>query len=300
MNLTARAPERLDRFLARELPAYSRGKLAAIIAEGAVSVDGVVRKPAFLLDEGMVVTIDRLPISAPHDLTPHDIPLRILHEDEHLLVVDKPRGLATHPSPTLREPTLVNALLHRGQALSSAGGAYRPGIVHRLDKETTGLLVVAKSDSVHERLAVQLRSKEAERRYLARLVGRPRDERFLVEAPITRDPRSRQRMAVVARGRHAVTHFKVVRDLDPGVLAVARLETGRTHQIRVHATFAGHPVVGDPVYGRAPHDVRPMQLHAALLSFVHPEKETRMTFVAELPADFLGAEERDLSSLEPW
>lgn len=298
MELIADGQERLDRFLARRLPEHSRSKLAALVSEGRVTVNGKPTKPSRTLEPGDRVELAEVADTAPHDLTPADIPLAVLFEDDHLLVVDKPRGLATHPAPSLREPSLVNALLGRQTALSNVGEAFRPGIVHRLDKETTGLIVIAKRDAVHVALARQIETRTAERRYLAVAHGRFELPELRVEAPIGRDPANRQRMAVVTGGKPAATHFRIGRRLDAGTVVAARLETGRTHQIRVHLRSIGHPIVGDPVYGHRDDRNLPLQLHAAYLALDHPITGVRHVWTTAPPADFLAREAEDLGLLE--
>ncbi|MCW5942887.1 MAG: RluA family pseudouridine synthase [Fimbriimonadaceae bacterium] len=299
MRFEADAAERLDKFLARVLPQHSRTRLKKVIEEGGVLVDGVVRLPAHKLDAGMVVEIGEVPPTPPHDAEPFAMDLRVLYEDDFLLVIDKPRGLAVHPTRSQKAPTLVNALLARPHSLSTAGGGYRPGIVHRLDKETTGLIVVAKTDGAHVLLAKQFAAKTAERRYVAAVKGCPAEERFTVNAPIGRDPHSPIKMVVLEGGKDAVTHVRLLRRLDQGALVGCRLETGRTHQIRVHLAAVGHPVLGDHLY--APREYRdgPMQLHAALLRFVHPATGETLSFFTPAPEDFLAPDflESDLADL---
>lgn len=297
--MTADQEERLDKFLVRALPAHSRSKLAALIKEEGVLVEGRPRKAAFMLIKGMTVTLDEPREAEPHDLAPADIELEIVYEDEVLLVVNKPRGLATHPAASLNEPSLVNALLARLHPLSETAGDFRPGIVHRLDKETTGLLVVAKTDATHVALARQIELKTAERRYFALVHGLPDKEHFTIDAPIARDKKNRQKMAVDSRGRRAVTHVKLLKRLDAGCLLGVRLETGRTHQIRVHLSAIGHPVLGDRVYGRKGDDL-PMQLHAAYLAFDHPVTKERLVCFSAPPEDFLGREWATKEAIEGW
>lgn len=279
---------RLDKFLAQVMPEHSRTKLTRLIDAGAVLVDGHLAKPSFALEPGMVVSLTEEPTErAAHDLTPSDLPLDVVFEDDQLLVVNKPRGLATHPALSLKEPSLVNALLGRqGIQLSSTGEAWRPGIVHRLDKETTGLIMVAKTDSAHVSLAEQVATRTAERQYLAVLAGEPERDAWKVEAPIGRDPKNRQKMAVVTKGKHAVTHFKKIKRINAGTVVRCRLETGRTHQIRVHALFSGHPVLGDVNYAPKPYNEGPLQLHATYLAFNHPVSGDRLEFEVPPPADF--------------
>jgi len=289
MVLVADGPERLDRFLARMLPDHSRTKLSKLVASGEVKVDGKEAKPSLMLEPGMQVELAEPDEKAVHDLTPADIPLEVLYEDEDLLVVNKPRGLAAHPAASLKEPSLVNALLARNTALSTAAGEFRPGIVHRLDKETTGLMVVAKNDQAHVVLAKQMETKTAERRYFAVVAGNVEQERFTVAAPIARSKQNRLLMAVDAHGKPAVTHVRRLSRVTQGTVVACRLETGRTHQIRVHLRAVGFPVLGDTLYAPREYATGPLQLHAALLAFTHPRTGERVEVYADPPADFYGA-----------
>ncbi len=299
MRLTAESKERLDRFLSRSLPEHSRTKLARWIEDGEVRVgDQVVVRPSHELRPGDEVELVRPPESPVHDLTPVEIALTIAYEDADLLVVEKPRGLATHPAATSRAPSLVNALLARSHDLSQAGGAFRPGIVHRLDKDTTGLIVVAKNDAAHVALSRQIQAKTADRRYVALVGGEPGQERFSIEAPIGRDPTRPTRRAVRADGKPALTHALRIGQAGPGWLLALRLSTGRTHQIRVHLAACGLPVLGDPLYAPASLASGPLQLHAALLSFDHPTTGERVTLYSAPPADFLATVERAM--VEGW
>lgn len=245
----------------------------------------------------------RMPDAVPLDVAPEAIELSILYEDADLLVVNKPAGMIVHPGagPSAWGGTLVNALLHhcRG-SLSGIGGVIRPGIVHRLDKETSGLLVVAKNDQTHHHLSEQFKAHTTARLYWAIVKGRPHPPQGEVDAPIGRHPKDRQKMAVVSRGRHAVTQYTVLDAFPAFSLIACRLQTGRTHQIRVHMTHKGHPLLGDPVYGRPftppatwPEPVRTciaafrrQALHATLLGFTHPTSGKRLQFEVEAPADF--------------
>lgn len=286
MTLTVEEGDRLDRFLARCLPEYSRTKLADLISAGGVRVEGVVRKASFPVQSGMVVEIDGTPTTPIHDLEPVAIPLDVRYEDEHLLVVNKPRGMPSHPSPNISRSTLVNALLARSHTLSREGGEFRPGIVHRLDKDTTGLLMVAKTDTIHRALADQLREKHAERRYLAWLFGHLAQERFTVNAPIARNLQNRLQMKVYKNGKPSVTHFKRLLEAEDATLVAIRLETGRTHQIRVHASWIGHPVQGDAIYATGAWRHGALQLHAGFLAFDHPATGKRVTVTVDPPHDF--------------
>jgi 23S rRNA pseudouridine1911/1915/1917 synthase len=300
LRFEAQRPERVDRFLARSLPGHSRTKLARMIGDGLVLVDGLAVKPSFMLLPGMAVALDDPVDSPPHDLERADIPLTIVFEDEAFLVVDKPRGLAVHPASSLKEPSLVNALLGRGGSLSTIAGEFRPGIVHRLDKDTTGLLAVAKTDSAHAALASQFESKSAERRYFALVAGAFDQDKFIIEAPIGRDKRDRQRMAVDSKGKAARTEVYVVRRLDAGSLLALRLTTGRTHQIRVHLRAVGHPVLGDAVYAPREMQTMPLQLHAAYLELDHPTSGKRLNFYSEPPDDFVGREFCSREAVADW
>ncbi|MBI1756706.1 MAG: RluA family pseudouridine synthase [Fimbriimonas ginsengisoli] len=284
--MVAKQSDRLDRLLVTELPAFSRTRLAALISEGKVLVDGQPRKPSFHVEAGMRVCLDAPEPRAAHDLTPSDIPLDVVYEDEAILVVNKPRGLASHPARSLREPTLVNALLARPHDLSEVGPPFRPGIVHRLDKETTGLLLVAKTDFAHLALARQIEARSVSRIYVALARGRVEQDSFRIEAAVARDRRDRRKMAIDAGGRSAVTHGRVLNRDEMATLLALKLETGRTHQIRVHLASIGHPVVGDSIYGSKGREELPLQLHATLLAFDHPVTGERVELYAAPPLDF--------------
>ncbi|RYG30221.1 RluA family pseudouridine synthase [bacterium] len=290
MVLTADAKERLDRFLAKSLPEHSRSKLVRVISDGGLTVDGkVITKSSFQVEPGMSIQLEEVANSSAHTLVPSDIPIHVVYEDDSLLVVDKPRGLVVHPAPGLNEPTLVEALLGRGTKLSEGSAAFRPGIVHRLDKETTGLLVVAKTDAAHANLAAQIEAKTAGREYLAVVKGEIEREKFTIDAPLGPDPRDRTKRAVVSNGKVAITHLRRLGRADGGTILEARLETGRTHQIRVHLMAIGHPVLGDSIYAPVETQVGPLQLHAYRLAFEHPLTGERVSFETDPPADFNSA-----------
>jgi 23S rRNA pseudouridine1911/1915/1917 synthase len=288
--------QRLDAFLAGRLPELSRSRLAALVSEGAVTVNGKAVKPSYKVQPGDDIAVT-LPDIRPTQTVAQAIPLDVLFEDSELLVVNKPKGMATHPAPGSPDRTLVNALLAHCSDLSGIGGEERPGIVHRLDKDTTGLLVVAKTDFSHVALQKQIQSREAKRRYLALVWGRPTFEEAVIDAPIGRHPTDRVRMAAVRTGgRDAVTEVFVKERLGPCTLLECRLQTGRTHQIRVHCQLSGHPVVGDPTYGglRKSGDrtldervvaLHGQALHAYFLSFSHPRTGEALTLQAPLPAE---------------
>ena len=288
---------RLDRALSSRVPTLSRERLKVLTKAGALTRDGTaVRDPAIKVKGGETFTL-AVPDPEPAHNEPQEIALGIVYEDEHLLVVDKPAGLVVHPAAGNRDGTMVNALLHHcGGSLSGIGGVARPGIVHRIDKDTSGLLVVAKHNLAHEGLARQFADHSIDRRYLAIVSDVPRLAEGKVDAPLARSSHDRKKIAIVedGRGKRAVTHWKRLAVLKGAALVECRLETGRTHQVRVHMASIGHPLVGDPVYGRTrkPHrellkslDFHRQALHAAHLGFVHPVTKGRLSFDSALPSD---------------
>ena len=286
------APEnapRMDKCLAEAFPGYSRAFFAKLLAAGAVTVDGRTASAADKPRAGAAVCC-RLPEEpAAGEVRAEHIPLDIVFEDDAMLVVNKPKGMVTHPAAGNFAGTLVNALLGDGCRLSSCNGdPLRPGIVHRLDKDTTGLLVVAKTDAAHENLARQIREKQAHRIYTALCFGNVRVGEGVIDAPLGRSPRDRKKMAVLPGGRPAVTEYRVLARYGAYTLMEARLQTGRTHQIRVHFASRGFPVVGDPLYTRqkAPFQTDGQMLHAGRLELAHPVTGEWMTFTAPLPAYF--------------
>jgi 23S rRNA pseudouridine1911/1915/1917 synthase len=293
----AHAGWRLDRALAAAVPTLSRERLKALIRSGAVEAHGsAVRDPSLKVkgDEALRVAV---PEPAPAHNEAQDIPLTVVFEDDHLLVVDKPAGLVVHPAAGNLDGTLVNALLHHcAGKLSGIGGVARPGIVHRIDKDTSGLLVVAKSDVAHEGLARQFAAHSIDRRYLAIVSGVPRTAAGTVDAPLARSAVNRKKIAIVegSRGKRAVTHWKRLEVLSDAALIECRLETGRTHQVRVHMASIGHPLLGDPVYGRSGKShgkllkelrFQRQALHAAELGFTHPVTKNRLSFSSPMPPD---------------
>ncbi len=297
-----RAPERLDRFLADSLPDHSRSALKKIIDDGRVLLQGVPAKASLKLKGGEQIEV-AVPAAIPAEAVPQEIPLNILYEDRHLIIVDKPAGLVVHPAPGHRAGTLVNALLHHCQDLAGIGGELRPGIVHRLDKDTSGVMVATKDDATHQHLAAQFKVHSITRRYLALVHGMPETKAGTVDAPIGRHPVQRKKMSANSRsGRRAVTHWRVLRRYEQDRLSLVELtlETGRTHQIRVHLSEMGLPIVGDPVYGsssrakaladpdlrRKVQQLHRQALHARLLGFIHPQSGQYMEFESPLPADF--------------
>jgi 23S rRNA pseudouridine1911/1915/1917 synthase len=284
------AGRRLDAYLSQQGQFPSRAQAQKAISGGLVLVNGEKVKPGYRLRAGDRIRVAWRP-PAPLLLEPEEIPLDIVYEDEDLLVVNKPQGLVVHPAPGHPRGTLVNALLHRCRDLAGIGGTLRPGIVHRLDKDTSGLLLVAKNDLAHLDLTGQLKAHAVQRVYLALVHGRP-PAAGTISAPIGRHERQRKKMAVrPGGGKEAITHYRVVEDLDGYALVEATLETGRTHQVRVHLASIGHPVVGDPLYGgrRSPVPVAGQLLHAYRLSFRHPRTGRPMEFTAPLPPAFAAA-----------
>ncbi len=280
---------RIDKFLAEMLEEYSRSFLQKLIAEQHVLVDGRPVKANFRLKEGAEILV-QVPEPEPICLEPEDIPLSILYEDEELLVVDKPKGMVVHPAAGHSSHTLVNALLFHCQgSLSGINGAMRPGIVHRIDRDTTGALIVCKTDRAHRILAEQLKVHSVTRKYRAVVFGNIREEEGTVDAPIGRHPTERKKMAVNYRnGKPAVTHYRVLQHFQNYAYIECQLETGRTHQIRVHMASIGHPLLGDTVYGpaRQPYALEGQVLHAMTIGFQHPVTGAYMEFESPLPQYF--------------
>ena len=286
-RILAKGAVRLDRLLVEELPGHTRSFYKNLIDRGLVQVNGKTASAGAKPAEGSEIVVT-IPEPETLDVQPEDIPLDIVYEDEDILVVNKAKGMVVHPAPGNYSGTLVSALLYHAKNLSGINGVLRPGIVHRLDKDTTGLLVVAKNDAAHLSLAKQIQEKTAVREYLALCYGGWREEEGEIDAPIGRSQSDRKRMSVRLDGRRAVTHYQIVKRYEGYTLVEARLETGRTHQIRVHFAHAGHPVVGDEVYckRKPPFETQGQMLHAFRLSLDHPTSGKRMTFEAPLPAYF--------------
>lgn len=278
--------ERIDKYLSQELSEFSRSQIQDWLKNKLVEVNQQTVKANYKVKDG-----DHIIIHVPEEkelaLIPQNLPLEIVYEDEDLVVINKEQGMVVHPSSGHPEGTLVNALLYHIQDLSSINGVVRPGIVHRIDKDTSGLLVVAKNDAAHEKLSNQLKERKAERQYLALVHGDFIHEKGTINAPIARSPINRKSQAVVAGGKEAVTHFTVLERFGDYTLVECQLETGRTHQIRVHMQYINHPVAGDPLYGpKKTLKGKGQFLHAKSLGFVHPMTGNEMYFECELPEVF--------------
>lgn len=279
---------RLDLYLAELLPGVSRSQVQRLIGEGHVRLNGVPARPGVRLHPGDELAWE-VPPPAATALTPQPMDLKVVYEDDDLAVIDKPAGLVVHPGPGHSAGTLVHGLLARSPQWSSVGGVERPGIVHRLDKDTSGLLVIARNDVAHRDLAGQLQDRTMHRRYRAIVVGEVPDAAARIEAPLGRDPRHRQRMAVVPKGREAVTEFRRLGLVQGHTLLDVSLLTGRTHQVRVHLAYIHHPILGDAVYGRPSQLIARPALHAAEIAFRHPRTGKLMKLESPLPPDLIAA-----------
>ena len=279
--------QRIDKVLSKEMTDYSRTQIQLLIQNGHVKVNNQIIKASYKLESNDVIDI-HIPEPENTDILPEDIPLNIVYEDSDVIVVNKPTGMIVHPSAGIYNGTLVNALLYHCHDLSGINGVNRPGIVHRIDKETSGLLMVAKNDMAHQSLSEQLQEHTVTRRYYALVHGLIPHEFGRIEAPIGRDPNDRQKMTCTDKNaKDAITNFKVLERFKNMSLVECRLETGRTHQIRVHMQCIGHPVYGDPQYGLTRDDTTHGQyLHAKILGFIHPRTQEELVFDSELPDFF--------------
>ncbi|MCY4655032.1 MAG: RluA family pseudouridine synthase [Dehalococcoidia bacterium] len=276
--------ERLDRFLADRCAELSRTRIKRIIADGEVTVDGSVQNAGFRLRSGQRVAIV-VPDLTPTHMLPQQIPLDVVYDDDELLVVDKPAGMPVHPGVGHPDSTLVNAVLGLDPAIGDVGGTMRPGLVHRLDMDTSGLIAIAKTDRAHSSITGQLRDRTVNKGYLALVTGTLSPSEAVIDAPIGRDPQNRKKMAIVEDGRPASTLYRTIANYRGCSYADVRPRTGRTHQIRVHFASIGHPVVGDALYGRADPQIGRHFLHAAYLEFDHPASGERVHFHSSLPEE---------------
>lgn len=279
--------DRLDKYLATHMCSHSRARVQHLIEEGLVKVDGKVVRSSAKLGNGNLVEVI-IPPARTSKLEPQPIPLKIVFEDPYIVVVDKPAGLTVHPAPGNLDSTLANAILAHSPEIEGIGGEKRPGIVHRLDKDTSGLIVVAKTSASHESLSQQFANRKVTKIYQALVHGTPIEAEAIIDAPIGRDRGERQRMAIVSTGRNSITHYKILQSVGAYSLLEIRPQTGRTHQIRVHLASVGYPVVGDEKYGRIRTTLKRHFLHAEGLKFIHPVMKDVLEFTSELPQDLQG------------
>ena len=277
---------RLDKYLSEKYPQYSRANLQRMISEGLIKVDGQAVKASYQINGDEEIFFKEIePINSK--IEPENLPLKILYEDKDIIVIDKARGMTVHPADSIIHGTLVNALLYHCKDLSGINGVMRPGIVHRLDKDTSGVMVAAKNDKAHVNLSEQIQSKTAKRNYLAIVHGEIKDNAGIIEGAIGRSKTDRKKMAIVANGKPAITEFKVLERFKNFTFVECNLKTGRTHQIRVHMSSIGYPVVGDPKYcnKKKSFEIKGQALHSYELKLIHPSTNEQMNFVAPLPED---------------
>ncbi|MBU5314722.1 RluA family pseudouridine synthase [Clostridium bornimense] len=278
---------RLDKFLTTIFSDKSRSFFQNIIEEDLVKVNDSVRKSNYKLKENDIVEV-KFPDAVEGTIKPENIPIEILYEDDDIIIVNKVQGMIVHPAPGVYSGTLVNALLYHCKDLSGINGVVRPGIVHRIDKDTSGILVIAKNDFAHMKLSEDFKKHSITREYVAITEGVIKSDSGTIDKPLARDPKERIKIAIVEGGRRAVTHYSVEKRFKSNTMVRCTLETGRTHQIRVHMASIGHPLVGDPVYGykKQKFKVNGQMLHAAKLGFIHPTKGTYMEFTSDVPKEF--------------
>lgn len=279
---------RLDSFLESQIENLSRSRIKSLIDEKMIMVNNKLQKASYKTRLGDNITVE-IPELKEISAKPENIKLDVVYEDKDIIVINKPKGLVTHPAPGSEDGTLVNALMYHCKDLSGIGGSLRPGIVHRIDKDTTGLLVVAKNDNAHHDLAKQIQEKTAKRFYKAIVIGNFTEDQGIIDKPIDRNPKDRKKMAIVPDGREAVTHWKVLERFGKYTLLELELKTGRTHQIRVHLAHIKHGIIGDEVYGpdlKIPVNLHGQVLHAYKLVLTHPVTKQEMTFLAEEPEEF--------------
>lgn len=279
--------KRIDKYISEKLD-LTRSRVQKLIDDGMVSINGNPAKSSAKVNEGEILIVE-IPELKTLEVVPEEIPLNILYDDDDVLVIDKPKGMVVHPANGNYTGTLVNAIMAKYKDnLSGINGVIRPGIVHRIDKDTSGVLVIAKNDKAHLKLAEQLKEHSMTRVYVAVVRGKLKNPVGVIDAPIGRNPKDRKKMGVVANGKRAVTHYKVIKELDDSSIIEVRLETGRTHQIRVHMAYIGHPLLGDNVYsnGKNKYGFVGQALHAKILGFIHPSTGEYMEFSSNLPEEF--------------
>lgn len=279
--------KRIDKYLSSVLDGKSRSYIQGVIDDEKVNVNGKIVKSNYKLKTNDVVNLE-IPEPTELEVAPENIPLEILYEDKDVIVVNKPQGMVVHPAPGAYHGTMVNALLYHCKDLSGINGVIRPGIVHRIDKDTSGILVVAKNDNAHNILAEQLKDHSMTREYYALVEGIIKEDEGTINKPLARHPKERIKIAVIEGGREAITHFNVIERFKDHTLVRCILETGRTHQIRVHMAYIGHPLVGDPVYGykKQKFKLQGQMLHAKVLGFIHPSTKEYIRFESPLPDYF--------------
>lgn len=281
--------DRIDSFLSLQIEELSRSRIQKLIKDELVLVNGKSVKTSYKLNEGDVVSVDIPKNPAEVGIVPEDIPLDIIYEDDDILIVNKPKGMVVHPAPGHYTGTLVNAIMyHCKDSLSGINGELRPGIVHRIDRDTTGSLIICKNDNAHRFIANQIAEHSCNREYVGIVNGHLTNEKDVIDSPIGRNPKDRKKMAIVPDGRNAVTHYEILQVFRQYDFVKFKLETGRTHQIRVHMASINHPLLGDEVYGpsKCPFKLQGQTLHAKTIGFIHPTTKEYMEFEAPLPAYF--------------
>nr|WP_300005772.1 RluA family pseudouridine synthase [Tissierella sp.] len=287
INISNNILERLDLYLSKEISDLSRSEIKKLIQNGNILVNGSILKPKYLLNAGDQIIIE-IPQAQSREILAQDIPLNVIYEDLDIAIIDKPQGMVVHPAPGIYSDTLVNALLYRFESLSKIGGEMRPGIVHRLDKDTSGLLIIAKNDLAHISLSQRLKDRDMKREYIALVKGVVTQDEGIIDEPIGRNPRNRKKMAVIyENSKDAITYYKVEERFQKHTLLRMNLETGRTHQIRVHLAYMNHPIVGDPTYAHNDKfNLKGQLLHSIKVGFIHPTSEKYMEFSTDLPKRF--------------
>lgn len=288
INIEEEVIERLDLYLSNKISEISRSEIKKLIKNGNILVNGTIKKPKYLLNIGDVILVE-IPKAQSHKIVPQNIPLDVVYEDDDIAVINKPQDMIVHPAPGIYKDTLVNALLYRFKTLSTVGGEMRPGIVHRLDKDTSGLLIIAKNDFAHMELSKMLKNRDIKREYIALVKGVVSQDKGVIDQPIGRNPKDRKKMAVVhTNSKTATTYYEVLERFHNFTLVRMSLETGRTHQIRVHFSYINHPIVGDPAYSNNnKFNLEGQLLHSISVGFIHPRTQEYMEFTTEIPERFI-------------